>query len=538
MRKLFILLSSVVISWQPAVSQDYSLVEKTGIVTYISSQNVYVRFQNTSGIEQGDTLFIKKNEKYNPVVVVKFISSTSCAGELIEGKKIILNDQLLAKAKIINSIEEIKSEIPKSRYNSADTVLTYTNTSTSITKKSKPPLSGRISVQSFSNLTNFDRRGDYQRWRYSLSLKANQIGESRFSLSTYTNFSYRSDQWKTVGSNLGRSLRVYDLSLQYRFDETMNLWAGRHLNRKMSNISSVDGIQIEKYFGENYAGIIAGSRPNFSDMGWNSKLFQFGGYFGRTDTVNNRLVENTVGVIQQTNDFKTDRRFIYFQHNNSLFYKVNLFLSSEIDLYKKLLEKESNEFILTSLYSMIRYSPSRIFSIAGSYDARKNVIYYETFKNFIDSVFENETRKGATLRITVSPVENLFLGLSGGYRDSKNDLRPSKNSAGYITYSRIPFIEASSTLSYNYITSSYVDGSVYGIRISKSLIYYDADISVGYRKTQYSYIINSSKTEQDNINIDLSVRLFNKTYLNCGYEGYFEAKQSQTRVLIDITTRF
>jgi hypothetical protein len=61
---------------------------------------------------------------------------------------------------------------------------------------------------------------------------------------------------------------------------------------------------------------------------------------------------------------------------------------------------------------------------------------------------------------------------------------------------------------------------------------------MGFRKTQYTYIINSNKTEQDNFNIDLSFRLFGKTYLNCGYEGYFENKNSQARVLLDITTRF
>jgi hypothetical protein len=179
-----------------------------------------------------------------------------------------------------------------------------------------------------------------------------------------------------------------------------------------------------------------------------------------------------------------------------------------------------------------------MFSISGSYDARKNVIYYETFKNFIDSVFENETRQGATLRMTINPIEKLFIGLGGGYRDSKNDLRPSKNFNGYITYSQIPYAEVSSTLSYNNIKSSYVSGSIYGIRFSKNVLVIDADVSIGYRKTQYTYILNSSKTEQDNFNVDISIRLFSKTYFNCGYEGYFESNHSQARVLLDITTRF
>ncbi|QQS37032.1 MAG: hypothetical protein IPM56_03500 [Ignavibacteriales bacterium] len=519
--------------------QEYTIVEKSGMITYMSSQNVYVKFDNTAGISAGDSLFEKQSGKLIPVVIVRHISSTSCAGELLNGKKLKLNDLLFAKAKLIEEKEIIPDDTLSYNLQLSDTLIErqQTNVNNRIIR-SKPSFSGRISAQSYTNLTNYDKRGEYQRWRYTLSLNANEIARSSFSVSTYTSFSYRADQWNSVTDNLGRSLRVYDLSVNYKFNETTNLWAGRHLNRKITNISSIDGIQFEKYFDENYFGIIAGSRPNFSDMGWNSKLFQFGGYYGRTDSVNGSLMENTIGVVQQTNNFKTDRRFIYLQHNNSILPKVNLFLSSEIDLYKKILEKESNEFILTSLYTMIRYSPSRIFSISGSYDARKNVIYYETFKNFIDSVFENETRQGATLRMNLNPVDYLYVGLGGGYRNSKNDLRPSKNYNGYVTYSRIPFAEISATLSYNNISSSYVDGSIYGFRITKSINELDAELSLGCRRTNYTYIINSNKVEQDNVNIDCSIRIIDRTYFNIGYEGYFEKNNSQGRILIDLTTRF
>ena len=34
----------------------------TGNVSFISSENVYVRFSNTDGMQAGDTLFISKNK--------------------------------------------------------------------------------------------------------------------------------------------------------------------------------------------------------------------------------------------------------------------------------------------------------------------------------------------------------------------------------------------------------------------------------------------------------------------------------------------
>lgn len=537
MKTLIVILNFILLN-QVLYSQDYSFEEKQGTVTYISSQNVYVKFDNTSGITTGDSLYEKQNGRKTTVAVVKFISSTSCAGEFTNGKKIKVGDHLYVQAKLEIEQTVVMDDSQKIKVSNLDTNYVYPVKTLTRSIKTKPAFSGRISAQSYTNLSNFDKRGDYQRWRYTVSFNANEIDGSKLSLSTYTSFAYRADQWNSVTSNLGRSLRVYDFSLNYKFDETMNLWAGRHINRKITNVSSIDGLQFEKYFSENYVGVIAGSRPNFSDMGWNSKLFQFGAYYGRTDTIGGKMMENTFGIIQQTNDFKIDRRFVYYQHNNSVVTNVNIFLSSEIDLYKKIAGNETNELSLTSLYGMIRYSPARIFSVSGSYDARKNVIYYETFRNFIDSVFENETRQGAALRMNLNPVEYLYLGVSGGYRDSKRDLRPSKNYNGFITYSRIPFVDISSTVSYNNISSSYVDGSIYGIRLTRNITGIDADISVGYRRTQYTYITNSFKTDQNNLSIDFSLLLFGKTFLNFGYEGTFEKTHSLSQMLLDLTTRF
>jgi len=42
--------------------------KNTGTVTYKSSQNIYVKFTGTEGISAGDTLFIKKNNLFEPAV--------------------------------------------------------------------------------------------------------------------------------------------------------------------------------------------------------------------------------------------------------------------------------------------------------------------------------------------------------------------------------------------------------------------------------------------------------------------------------------
>ena len=71
-----------------------------------------------------------------------------------------------------------------------------------------------------------------------------------------------------------------------------------------------------------------------------------------------------------------------------------------------------------------------MISFSLSYDARKNVIYYETFKSTVDSIFENETRQGIRFGTNIRPFNNLFIGLNGGYRFLKKDIKPSRNFNG------------------------------------------------------------------------------------------------------------
>ena len=63
----------------------------TGTVSYISSQNIYVKFESTEGIEIGDTLFFQNNSNIIPAIVVEYKSSGSCAGVSLTNIKIAMN---------------------------------------------------------------------------------------------------------------------------------------------------------------------------------------------------------------------------------------------------------------------------------------------------------------------------------------------------------------------------------------------------------------------------------------------------------------
>ncbi|MCU0413332.1 MAG: hypothetical protein MUE91_02855, partial [Ignavibacteriaceae bacterium] len=381
-----------------------------GSISYISSQNIYVKFNSTDGIEVGDTLFLKDKNNLIPAVKIDHKSSTSVAGISITSNKLEVNNILYAS--VIS--EEVDAETESFNTEIVAPVIVPTVVTDEVVTQTSleplPTLSGRVSVQSYSNFTNNQASYDYQRWRYTFQLNAGRIANSGFSYSQYISFAYRADDWNRISSDFSQAIRVYDLAIKYDFNQRTLLWLGRHINNKISNIGSIDGLQFETGVDEWSFGAAVGSRPDFNNMGLNSKLFEYGAYVNRADLFANGDMQNTLGYFEQTNDFNTDRRFLYFQHSNSAIQNTRIFLSSEVDLFKKEMGENKTDFSLTSLYTSINIRPSDLFSIMLSYDARKNVIYYETFKTTLDSIIENETRQGFRARLTLKPIRNLYFG--------------------------------------------------------------------------------------------------------------------------------
>lgn len=520
-------------------SQNNTNEIKEGKVGYTSSQFIYVLFNNTNGINEGDTLFTKAKNKFNPALIVKFISSSSAACEKINNEDFKKDLTIYAKLKdqqeVISQTADTLSTVQIVNNPPVQEIENIVSTNKF---EHNNEFSGRYSVLSYTGFSNLDSKSDYLRWRHSLLLGIRNIGGSNLSFSTYSMLAYRVSEWESVSSNLGRALKVYDLNLNYQFDESAVLWIGRYLNRKISNLSIIDGVQFEKLFSFLTIGLIAGSRPNFTDFGLNSKLFEYGVYFSREDSIGSRSMENTLSFFEQTNDFKTDRRFVYFQHNNNFLYHTSLFASAEVDLYKVQNGLHKNDFNLTSLYLSARYTPINEISFNLSYDARKNVIYYETFKSLADSVLENEIRQGFRARSVIRPWNNIYLSFQYGYRYSKTDVKPSSNYGGSLGFNVIPFLEASTTFDFNRLKSNYVDGYIYSVNLDKYFTDLSSDFSIGFRKTEYTFFNNSSKLDEKTILINFSTTVLRPFSFSISYEGAFESVRTFNRILIDLTTRF
>ncbi|MBU1100940.1 MAG: hypothetical protein KKA84_11110 [Bacteroidetes bacterium] len=512
-------------------AQSYSVEYIPGMVSYVSSQNIYVSLNNQNNIAIGDTLFQRTNTTIKAAMIIQYISSRSVAGSPIGNFSFSKGDTLFAR--IINKTK-IGALVSEDAISNEEEVFPIDVENQNLENNSN--LRGRLSVSSYSTTSNHLKSTD-QRWRYLFSLKGEKIYNSPFSIDSYISFKYRNSEWSEVTSNVGKAAKIYSLAIKYNFDEDHRLTLGRTFNKWISNMGTMDGIQLENKFGGFYTGIVIGSRPNLSDYGYNMKLLQFGGYVGRADTIGSGIMQNSVAFVQQTNDYKIDRRFIYIQHSNSSIEKVNIFASTEIDLYARHNGSGENKINITGLYASIRYAPVRWFSINTSYDARKNVVYYETYKSYADSLLESNTRQGARLRLNFRPLSGVNVGVTYGYRFRADDSNPSSNYSISLSSSKVPLLQSNVYFSYTNFTSNYFQGQIIGGRISKDIFSNTISTAFGYRHLLYDYS-NNSRLKQNILSLDLTTTLSKILFLSANYEGTFQENNTYSRLFLNLTYRF
>jgi len=186
----------------------------------------------------------------------------------------------------------------------------------------------------------------------------------------------------------------------------------------------------------------------------------------------------------------------------------------------------------------LRYRFSSKFNTTASYDARKNVIYYETFQNLADSILESSTRQGYRIRFNYRPLRKLSIGASASYRNRPEDSRPTKNANAFVRYSQLPFLKASLSITANLLQTSYLDGLIYGARFNKYLLDGKLNLGLNYRHVNYDFINSSIPLNQNIAEINLNLQIVKNLNLSASYEGVFEKDNQYSRIYISLRKRF
>jgi hypothetical protein len=508
-----------------------------GKVSFASPQNIYVKFKSTDGLSAGDTLFIYSGGKPAPVLIIKNLSSVSCVCTSISSKPLALSQDILARKRVSIVKADVKTGDKKVKEIQAAVVPADTAKKAVYKNAVKQKVNGSISVYSYSDFSNNGAKKSTQ-LRYNYMLDARHIGNSNFSIENYITFRQKLGDWAAVKSDVFNALKIYTLAVRLEPAKTIRITLGRTINYKIASLGAMDGLQFEKTFNKFSAGVLAGFRPDYKNYGFNSKLFQYGGYIAFDTKAGETFSETSLAFVEQMNNMKTDRRFLYFQHSNSLLRNILFFSTFEVDLYKVKLDLPQNTFDLTSLYLSLRYRMTKNFSLTASYDQRKNVLYYETYKTLIDSVLINEQRQSIRLQANYRITNNITLGVESGYRFLKSDPRPSRNVNGYLSYYQIPGLMVNFTLTGTWLESAFMNGKVLGADITKDLFMGKLQTGIGYRYTDYSMTESKLSIIQNTGTMSFYWQIARKMSFGANYEGTLEKHNKYHRVYLQIRKRF
>lgn len=512
-------------------------IARKGQVSFITSQNVYVKFTSTENIQKGDTLFLEKGDRLIPALIVDQYSSISCISRPIGESKLKVSEEVVALISEIKKIPSEENPIVSNLAGVKPEITTISKTPIKPVSKTDQFVQGRISMASYSNFSNVSGISD-TRLRYTLLLNIGNTLNSKLSAESYVQYTHNTNGSVQSANSVFNNLKIYNLTVKYKSNDGINIAVGRSMNTKVSNLGSIDGLQMEINPSNFFLGAMAGYRPDYLDYSFNFKLFEYGAYFGHHYLSDNGVVQSTLAFFQLNNEGKTDRRFVYFQHDNSLVKDLNLFISCEADLFKIENGKSVNSFSLTSLYVSLRLRVSKQLSLFGSYDERKNVIYYQTFKNRGDSIFEAATRQGAHFRINYRPGKLIFLGLNAGYQFRNKDIRSTENISGFLSFNQISGINGTATISSNLLRTSYLDGKIFGLRFNKELSSGIINIGLGYQFVDYHFTNSSPNLIEHIGNLDFLWRITRKLSFSVNCEKTFEQPVSYTRVFANLIKRF
>jgi len=449
-----------------------------GKISFVTSKNIYVKFDNTATIVIGDTLRILENK--NACLLVKSKSSSSAVCSILLNCEVNKGDEVIYYSKVAkNIVEEKKTDKIKDSVKVKEVKKKES--------KRKSEIRGRISVSSYSTLSSI--RDDRHRVMSRFSLDAKHINNSKFSLESYA--TYRQNLVPSTSNYTSKTtfFNVYDLALIYDATPTLSLSVGRKINPKISSIGAVDGLQVEKGIGKNYIGVIAGFRPDIFDYGFNSDLFEYGVYFGRKTDNENFYSQTTLGFIEQQNNSEIDRRYTYFQHSSTILKKLTIFSSLELDMYTKVNDTISNDFRLTNLYTSARYRFNRSFDATLSYDSRKRILYYETFQTQIERLLDDDlARQGIRVRINVRPKQNINTGASYSKRFQSDSDNKSDNIYVYLGVSNLPGIGGRVSVNYNVNSSNYLESNILSLRHSRTFLRNKLNADFYFRYVNYTYL--------------------------------------------------
>ena len=204
--------------------------EQSGLVTFTTSQNVYVKFASTADIAVGDTLSFENT----PCLVVTTKSSTSCVCTRLSDCNPVKGASILHRPSAQTLTEPQDAVAQEESVPQVENPPTPNNglgeTDEPEEAQSRQKIRGRATLSSYNNISA--TRDNRNRFMARLSLNADNIKDSDFSFETFLNYRQIIPADPEAFAVSTQYFRVYNLALSYTPSPDWKLTLGRKINPK------------------------------------------------------------------------------------------------------------------------------------------------------------------------------------------------------------------------------------------------------------------------------------------------------------------
>jgi hypothetical protein len=503
-----------------------------GTVSYLTSENVYLRFSSTEKLVLNDTIYVVNGKQLYPCLILQQKSSVSCVAQIINGCNVKTGDAVA----YFYADEKPVEEADTATIDSVAPVPVVPAVKPTQATKKQEPINGRVSLANYTTLGNGDVNS---RTVARLSLNADNIGGSNFSVRTYAH--YRQNNISRESENtVDRRLNVYELAVNYAIDETFSISAGRIISRKMPSVGAMDGLMLDKSWNTVYVGAIAGMRPDPFSYKVNFNLFQIGAFAGLYHTKSKSSFTN-IGFMNQSNTGLTDRRYLFLQHSSSIGSKLNLFASSEVDLYKTdSLGAAQSGGQLTSVFLSANFRATKRITLSASFDSRRNLILYQSFADQLNSLLAyNPVRNGIRFGFDVRASTNIRTGIYVAMRTQNNQQNEYYMGNFYFNVSNFPWIGGTLNNNLSYNTNSTFNYASLNVRYNRYLFKEAFSFSPYYRLLRHTYAtITNYVAYQQYFGLDMQYYITRNLSLGVMYEYSLQKDQPFNRFNVNLIQRF
>lgn len=506
-------------------------------VSFISGESVYLRFESTEGVTEGDTLFQGSEQK--PCLRILKVSSVSVLAESIGScfieKGSVFHLKLKSKpSKLENTVSDAELQIAVGPAESREDSLSIKQNE--VLPEARIYKNNYLNLGLSSALTQSTNGRSNIRSVFRANLRMDSLFGKNIRFESFGNFQDFRRTYKSDADPFRANL--YNMALTYRSKEHHQISLGRKINRRVASLGAIDGLQWEANYNNYRLGLIVGSRPDFENFSFNPSLMQYGlygAYDWREKTGSGQI---SLGILEQRNDGQIDRRYLYTQQN---FHRKRFssFASAEIDLYENFdTATAANAFKLSSLFLSARYRINSRWNVFASYDSRQQIIFFERYDSEIERLLaEQGARQGLRLRSDYRFFKATSLGVSYNFRTNPSFGNNSENIQIYLRQGSIPWIGGSLLYRFNKNENGNLSSEINSIRYSRN---FPANwrFSMNYRYVAYNYTLwDITQDPQMNYGLELS-KSFNQNW-NIALMGEYSQlnEEDLIRVFIRINKR-